>query len=189
MVEARYWSQTFKGQKARFPSDKGKRENVAWVSGQWASSYLPCGVITSAQSLAESVEHKPLLAGVESLSRVLAQWVREQRRHPAKLAEVLVSVVGSSKRGRQKLEAILSYSSLLRGEVPSLLWKQEKCRMLSPNNYLLLLPPLVTKCHSMNFGAGNGNAELGTVYYWQPKTTCEDFVGNCWTIAASGHSG
>ena len=24
--------------------------------------------------------------------------------------------------------------------------------MLSPNNYLLLLPPLVTKCHRMNLG-------------------------------------
>lgn len=47
---------------------------------------------------------------------------------------------------------ILPYSFLLRNDVTFLLWKQEKYRMLFPNNYLLLLPPIVTKCHRMNVG-------------------------------------
>lgn len=57
-----------------------------------------------------------------------------------------------SEGGREKLEAILPCSFLLRNEVTSLLQKQERYRMLFPNNYLLLLPPIVTKCHRMNFG-------------------------------------
>lgn len=139
---------------------------------KWASPYTPREVLTSAQALAELVENKPLLAGVESPAHVLARWVREHRRHAARLAEVLPA---QPPRGRGNLstwEAVneggrnwrsLSYSSLLRGgEVSFLLWKHEKCRMLSPNNDLRLLPGMGTKCHRMNFGAGNGNAELGT---------------------------
>lgn len=35
---------------------------------KWASPYMPCDVVISPQSLAEVVENKCLLAGVESLS-------------------------------------------------------------------------------------------------------------------------
>lgn len=58
-------------------------------TAKWASSYVPCDVVVSAQSLAQVVENKRLLAGVKSLpglrktGTVLALWGREHSRHPA----------------------------------------------------------------------------------------------------------
>lgn len=77
--------------------------------------------------------------------------------------------------GREKLEVILPYSFKRGGEeVLSLSWKHEKYRMLSSYDYLLLLPSVVTTCHTMNLGtlpangAGNENTRLWSVC-WQPK--------------------
>lgn len=154
-------------------------KNVTWSAVKWASFYIP--VTWSPQPVTGSIGKKQA-----SWQRWCCQRYKnitiityyhpqagsvcegtEKALQPSRLMSCSIPPVMSlsscdlnSKLGAEREAEAFPPVPCSLGEVESSLpsWKQEKNRMLSANNYLLLLPPLVTKCHRDELGDPSLNA-------------------------------